>query len=256
MRVVPALDRGLRILDLLAKRGESMRVPEIAEKLNLPRSATYELVHTLAVHQAVRQLPDGQVSLGQQVLVLGSAFGRTLDFGQAAQQAATELMRTCEETVQVGVLDGRHVLYLAKADSPRMVRLVSTVGARLPAHCTALGKLLLALLPEEELERRLDGMPLEQLTKDSIVDPQALRRELKEIRSNGFAREDGESNPEVSCVAAPVWDVHGQNIAAMSIAVPTTRMDAEHRERMLEAVLDGARKLSSLLGYIGSSHDR
>lgn len=250
MRTVPALDRGLRILQLLASRDARMKVSEIAETLDIPRSATYELVFTLAAHGALRQFDNGEVGLGHLTLVLGSAYGRRLDFAQTAQVAAQAVMQDSGETVQIGVLDGRHVLYVAKADSNRPVRLVSTLGARLPAHCTAIGKALLAFLPEPALTRYLEGPPLEALTDRSIVDPAVLRRQLADVRASGAAAEECESNSDVACVAAPVWNGQGENVAAMSIAVPVNRMTPQHRDALRDIVARGAARLSEQLGYL------
>lgn len=250
MRMVPALDRGLRILQLLAERDTRMKVSEIAETLDIPRSATYELIFTLATHGAVHQSDNGEVGLGHLTLVLGSAYGRRLDFAQTAQAAAQSVMQLCGETVQIGVLDDRHVLYVAKADSTRPVRLVSMLGARLPAHCTALGKALLAFLPEAKLTRYLEEQQLEALTERSVVDRAELRRQLIAVRETGASSEECESNPDVACVAAPVWNGQGENVAAMSIAVPVVRMTPQRRDELREIVVNGAARLSEQLGYL------
>jgi DNA-binding IclR family transcriptional regulator len=250
VRIVPALDRGLRILSLLATENRRMKVSDIAQILAIPRSATYELIHTLATHGAIRQFDNGEIDLGPKVLALGSAYGRRLDFVQTAQAAAQAVMQQCDETVQIGVLDGRHVLYIAKADSNRQVRLVSTVGVRLPAHCTALGKVLLAFLPEAQLAQCLDGVTLEALTDRSITDKAALSAQLAQVRRDLFAPEECESNLDVACVAAPVWNAQGENVAAMSISVPVSRMTPEHRAVLQGIVIAGAAKLSQEMGYI------
>jgi DNA-binding IclR family transcriptional regulator len=249
MRIVPALDRGLRILALLAERDARMKVSEIAEVLGIPRSATYELIFTLVSHGAVRQFDNGEVGLGHMTLVLGSAYGRKLDFAQTAQAAAQSVAQTCDETVQIGVMDAGHVLYLAKADSTRPVRLVSNIGARVPAHCTALGKALLAYLSDDDLARYLDQTPLVALTERSIVERGELLAQLAAVRETGAASEECESNADVACVAAPVWNGQGINVAAMSIAVPVARMTPERRETLRAIVVQGAARLSEQLGY-------
>jgi DNA-binding IclR family transcriptional regulator len=248
MRIVPALDRGLRILSLLAARKTPMRVSEIAQALQLPRSATYELINTLAAHQMIHQNAMGEVSLGPQTLAIGSAYGARLDFAALARDTVHRVMMQCEETAQIGVLDGRDVLYVAKADSPHAVRLASTVGARLPAHCTALGKILLALLPEAELERRLGSAPLERLTERSITSRSELVEHLREARVRRFAWEECESNAHVACVAAPIVDAHHEPIAALSIATPLSRMNAQRRHHLRAIVVENADMLSKQLG--------
>lgn len=233
-----------------------MKASDIAQLLDIPRSATYELIHTLASHGAIRQFDNGEIDLGPHVLALGSAYGRRLDFVQTAQAAAHAVMQQCDETVQIGVLDGRHVLYIAKADSNRQVRLVSTIGVRLPAHCTALGKVLLAFLPPETLAACIDDVTLEALTERSITDHAALAAQLAQVRRDGYAPEECESNLDVACVAAPVWNAQGENVAAMSISVPVSRMTQEHRAALQAIVIAGAARLSQEMGYIAPTQRR
>lgn len=248
MRLVPGLDRGMRVLNLLARHGEPMTASALARELDIPRSAIYEIINTLLVHKAVRQHPGGHIGLGHQTLILGSAYGASLDLVALAQPIAREVMLTCEETVQLGFLEGRYVVYLVKADSPRPVRLVSTVGSQVPAHCTALGKMLLASLPDDELERRVAHVSLEQLTSASITDFEALKDNLAEVRRRGYAWEDGESNDEVACIAAPVRDAEGQVVAAMSVSAPITRTTGR-RDALLDTLTQGADRLSASLGF-------
>jgi DNA-binding IclR family transcriptional regulator len=250
MRVVPALDRGLRILALLAESRTPIRVAEVARLLGLPRSATYELVHTLSMHDVIRQLDTGEVALGPALLSLGNAYGAELDLEQLAHETVARVTAESDETSQVGVLDGREVYYIAKADSPRSLSLASTVGVRLPAHCTALGKILLAMLPGDELERRLALSPLERLTEQSITDAEELRQRLREARSQRFAWEECESNPNVACVAAPVLNDQGIAIAAISVSLPLSRMNAQRRHQLKTIVVDAAHSLSAQFGRL------
>ncbi|QKJ88655.1 IclR family transcriptional regulator [Paramixta manurensis] len=251
MRIVPALDRGLKILSLIAASEKRLKVAEIAKQLGIPRSATYELIFTLAQHGAVQQFDNGEVALGHQVLIIGNAYNSRLDFEQCARSVAETVMQACNETVQVGILEERQVLYIAKADSTQRVRLVSSIGARLPAHCTALGKALLAWLPDAQWQHYLAAGPLEALTAHSITDPQQLDQQRRDIVAHGVAWERCESNPDVACVAAPVWNAAGENIAAMSISVPITRMSETRFTELQAVVIAGALQLSAQLGYRG-----
>lgn len=250
MRTVPALDRGLQILELLARREQPLKPAELAFELNIPRSATYELLSTLRRRGYIEQDTDGAASLGPQLLGLGSRYAQRLDLTQIAQEIASDLRSECNETVQVGTLEGREVLYIARADPSRMLRLVSAVGRRLPAHCTAIGKALLAELDVEDLDARLNGVELESLTAQSITDADELRKSLADIKAQGLARDDRESNPEVRCVAAPVLDAAGRCAAAISISVPMQRMTPEHSDHLAEVVVRGATELSIRLGNL------
>lgn len=255
MRIVPALDRGLAILQLLSDQGGPMRVADVATALGIPRSACYELVGTLRERRFIVQDQTGLIGLGPQLLALGSSYSHQLDIGGLAQEVASEVSRRCNETVQVGVLDGRDVLYIARADSTQMVRLVSAVGRRLPAHATAIGKVLLAQLEPAELQARLHGVELEALTAQSITQLPELLEVLAEIRRTGIGLDDRESNLEVRCVAAPVRDISGACVAAISISVPLVRMPDPARSEFVSIARGGGEQFSDRLGYTPARPD-
>ncbi|UQA97384.1 IclR family transcriptional regulator domain-containing protein [Streptomyces halobius] len=142
---------------------------------------------------------------------------------------------------------------MAKVDSTHAVRMVSVTGRRLPAHCTAVGKMLLASLPDEELEARLEECEeLVALTPNSITDPDTLREELADITTAGIAVEHREANPDVSCVAAPVKDGSGAVVAALSVSVPMVRWSQDRERELAELAEKGAGDLSAGLGHRGS----
>jgi DNA-binding IclR family transcriptional regulator len=184
---------------------------------------------------------------------LGSRYAAQLDLPSEAQQVARSVAETCDETVHVAILEGADVIYIAKVDSTQAVRMVSAAGRRLPAHCTSVGKMLLASLPDEKLTAVLgedtgDG-PLEAMTPASITSREELEKELAEIRERGVAVERQESNPDVNCVAAPVRDAGGSVVAALSISVPTVRWSEERRGELERLAVKGAVELSARLGY-------
>jgi IclR family transcriptional regulator, KDG regulon repressor len=249
MREVPALARGLRILELLAEANQPIRVADIAARLDIPRSATYELINTLRLHRYIEQDSYGRMMLGAKLAMLGASFESGVDLPRLASEAARTLRDRADETVQVAVLDDRYVLYIAKADSSRQLRLVSNLGRRLPAHVTGLGKVLLAALPADEFDRRMAGVQLETYTSTSIADLHTLRAELADVRRAGFAMDNAESTPDVRCVAAPIQDSSSQIIAAISISVPSSRMTADRLAECTILVRDAAVGLSRRLGF-------
>jgi IclR family KDG regulon transcriptional repressor len=251
--MVPAVDRACQILELVASSSQGLKVSQVAAALSLPRSGTYALVNTLSAHGMLTIAPGGTLAIGPALFSLGSAYGQSLDLTREATDVAGRLMRECDETVQVAVLEGRHVVYIAKADSRQALRLVSTVGRRIPAHVAAIGKIQLALLPPDELDGRLEGVELESFTPRSVTSHDLLRRELELIQTRGYALDESESNPDICCIAAPVWDVHGHNVAGISVSVPVTRFDVAGRDALRVAVLRGAAELSRRLGHLPRS---
>ncbi|MBR7671887.1 IclR family transcriptional regulator [Streptomyces sp. NPDC054796] len=251
-RLVPAVTRALDILELFLDGDGTLSAPEITRKLQLPRTTVHELVTTLAARHYLVPLPDqpGRYRLGVRTYQLGSRYAEQLDLAAEGQQVARTVAETCDETVHVALLEGMDVIYIAKVDSTHAVRMVSAAGRRLPAHCTSVGKMLLASLPEDELEARLPaGEPLAAMTPNSITSPEALREALTEIRGRGVAVEQRESNPDVSCVAAPVRNSAGQVVAALSISVPMIRWSDERLAELEELAVKGASELSERLGH-------
>jgi IclR family KDG regulon transcriptional repressor len=253
-RLVPAVTRALDILELFLDGDGSLTAPEITRKLGLPRTTVHELVTTLAARNYLAQQPGepGRYRLGVRGYQLGSRYAEQLDLAAEGQQVARHVAQTCDETVHVAILEGRDVIYIAKVDSTKAVRMVSAAGRRLPAHCTSVGKMLLASLPEPELTARLnEPEPLPAMTPNSITSPGALHSALAGIRQRGVAVEQRESNPDVSCVAAPVRDSSGQVVAALSISVPMVRWSEERLPELERLTLDGATELSGRLGFRG-----
>ncbi|MFC4493138.1 IclR family transcriptional regulator [Streptomyces ovatisporus] len=251
-RLVPAVTRALDILELFLETDGTLSAPDITRRLQLPRTTVHELVTTLTARNYLVQPADqpGRYRLGVRGYQLGSRYAEQLDLAAEGRQVARSIAETCDETVHVAVLEGRDVIYIAKVDSTHAVRMVSAAGRRLPAHCTSVGKMLLASLSDEELESRLGGPePLAAMTPDSITSPEVLRTALREIRERGVAVEQRESNPDVSCVAAPVRDSSGEVVAALSVSVPMIRWSEERRAELEELAVKGAADLSGRLGH-------
>ncbi|SII60225.1 transcriptional regulatory protein [Mycobacteroides abscessus subsp. abscessus] len=246
----PALRRGLDILELLIDEDRGLKVPEITQRLDLPRATTHELINTLADRGYVAVSADtGRVTLGIRTLRLGAGYERNLDIAEVGRQCASEVARECGETVQIAVRDSAFAVYIVRIDSTHPVRLVSQVGSRLPATCTAGGKMLLSALPAAELTALIpDDDHLEQMTPRSISTLEQLDAEMARARENGWIDEFCESNDHVTCVAAPVYGKLGEMVAAMSISIPMLRWKDEDRERYVTLARSGALTMSELLG--------
>lgn len=249
---MPAVARAVDILDLFLSDAETLSMPEIIAALGLPRATVHDLVSTLVSRDLLSPVPNipHRYRLGLRLFQLGSTYAERLDLPRESANVATEVSATCGETVHVAVLDGTDVMYIAKADSTHPVRMVSAVARRLPAHCTAVGKMLLASLSEPEFTKRYPtGKPLEPMTTRSIKSTNKLHKEITEIRRESLAFDNCESNDSVACVAAPVRDRTNEVVAAMSISVPTLRWPNQTPQQWATTVTDGANHLSKLLGY-------
>ena len=251
-RNVPALVRGLDILELFLDEDRALSAPDITERLGLPRTTVHELVSSLVARSYLEPVAGQphRYQPGLRLFQLGSVYANRLDLATVGNQVASALAAACDETCHVAVREGTDVVYIAKADSTHTVRMVSAVGRRLPAHCTAVGKMLLAGLDDAALDALLPSeSPLPAMTPNSITSLATLKRELTGAWSRGLAHEEFESNPHVACVAAPVFDHSGSMIAAMSVSIPTIRWAAEKRHEWEQLVAASAATLSSRLGH-------
>jgi DNA-binding IclR family transcriptional regulator len=251
-RVVPAVARAADLLDLFLAEAETLSMPEIGAALGLPRATVHDLVSTLVGRGYLAPAPGQphRYRLGLRLCQLGNAYAERLDLTREGARVAAEVAAGCEETVHVAVLQGTDVVYVAKVDSTHPVRMVSAVARRLPAHCTAVGKMLLSGLPPAEFARRYPaGPPLASMTPGSITSATELAAQVADIRRRGLAFDDCESNVSVACVAAGVRDRTRDMVAALSISVPTVRWSAPIADRWSVAVTEGAARLSALLGF-------
>jgi len=249
-RVVPAVIRALDILELFLDRPQ-LSAREVAERLDLPRTTVHELLVTLVARSYLISVPGQPVQyrLGMPLFQLGSAFAGRLDLVREAQSVARDVAAACDEAVHVAVLDGADVLYLVKVDSTHPVRMVSGVGLRLPAHCTAVGKTLLADLDPGSLDAILTKGALQGMTPESITDPDLLRARLDQVRADGVAVDIGESDSAMRCVAAAIRDHSGATIAAMSVSAPIIRWTTPSQVTWAKLVREGAAMLSARMGY-------
>jgi IclR family transcriptional regulator, KDG regulon repressor len=249
---VPAVARAVVLLELFLDGNRSLSVPEMVVRLGLPRSTTHELVSTLVSKGLLApvQGQPGRFTLGLRIFELGGAYLAGLDLARQGAEVAEAVVAECDETTQIAVLDGCQAVYIAKVDSTRHLRLVSAVGRRLPAHLTAVGKILLSSLSDEEVVDRYGGSAtLPGMTRNSITSMARLLEELAPVRARGLAFDDCESNADVRCVAAPVLDREGAVVAGISISAPITRAGEDRLAQLAKLVQRGAIDLSGRLGY-------
>jgi len=250
MDMVKSAQRTLEILGVLTSREESMTFTALAEALGFPRSSLHGLLATLTDSGWLRYDESTRsYTLGIKVLEAGNAYTRTLDIPSRAQPIISAVRDQINETVQVSVLDGRFNVYVAKVDGGQALRLASEVGRRLPAHATGLGKVLLAHLPSDEVERRFGSIELERFTDKTICDRTALHTALAAIRTAGYGTDNEEYTIGVRCVAVPVRNHSGQVVAAISVSAPTIRFDRPRRRHALDLLVAAAGELSRDLGY-------
>jgi DNA-binding IclR family transcriptional regulator len=247
---VKSADRALELLELFAIHLDGLTLTDVSERTGWPKSSSLALLRTLHQRQYLESTgTDGKYHLGPRVAALGSAYLNNLSLAREGAEVVREVARSCDETVHLAVLRGSDVLYIAKEEGGGQMRMVSTVGRMIPAHATGVGKMLLASLPIEELDLLYPpGVQLKAMTEKTVTDRIQFAEILEGVREQGFARDEGESTLGVKCIAAPVLDVNGSVIAAMSVSVPEPRFTNDRVPRLHRILMDGARKLSLRMG--------
>lgn len=232
-----SLARGLAVIEVLAASEEPLTLAQVAQAADLNRAVARRVLLTLVevgyVHARGREF-----SLRARVLELGQAYRESLRLPRLALPHMRELSRATGQSCSLAVLDGAEVVYVQRVAGSRIVDAVIHVGTRLPAHATAMGRVLLAALDEPHLEALLAGVDLPGLTPRTITDTERLRAELAVVRADGYARVDGEFEPALTSVAAPVRDADGKVVAAINLplsayALVDGRLPEGHSGRLL-----------------------
>jgi len=250
---VQVLDRTLAILDVLGSQKGNGSLPELCTALRLHKSTVHRLLMALERHGLVDKNPQtGGYRLGLRLFELGSKAISALDLGEHAQKYLIRLQHETEETVNLGLLNQGDILYAAKIEPEKNLRMAVHVGHRYPAYSTAMGKAILAGLPEAEAEAIIRRMDLKARTQNTIATAEGLKAELRGVRARGYAIDNEENELGARCVGAAVWDHMGRPIAAMSVSAPAFRMDGAKTMEMAKALLRAVGDLSREFGYSGT----
>jgi len=247
---VLSVDRALLLLDILAREDREMGLMEIAKTLSWPKTTVHGLIATLRDRQYVDQSPvTGRYRLGVKLFELGNIVARNWDIRAVARPAMQQLNCRLGEMVQLATESGGEVLYIEKLDSSHMMRIVSEIGARLPMHCTGLGKVLLAFKEHSKIKWIIAKHGLRKMTANTITERDVLDRELAKIRQQGFAIDDREIMDSLRCVAAPIHDSKGNVDYAISISALADNLYGKRLDIALEELIQTAQSISYMMGY-------
>lgn len=240
---VPALERANEVLHLIAREPDKWKMKDICKRLNISKSTMFSLLLTMEALQWISKNPTDTYSLGVHYGILGNAYFNKFELVDLFNKEAAATMPKIGESIQMASLEGSQVVYLAKINGNSPIQMVSGPGARFPAHATGLGKMLLSGLPETDIEAHYPDLELPQLTPFTIANKEQLKTELEKIRNTGYAEDLQEGVMGFCCVAAPVYNVSSQMIAAVSISMPQHQWE-QKREASIEEVRQLAGRLS------------
>ncbi|WP_321532829.1 IclR family transcriptional regulator [uncultured Desulfuromonas sp.] len=248
--IIQAVSHALDLLEQFHDDVDELGVTELSKRLKLHKNNVFRLLATLESRGYIEQNKATEnYRLGLKSLELGQTFIKQMGLLRQAKLTLEHLVEECNETAYVAIFKENHVVYLDVVETDMTVRVVSRVGSRLPAYCTAAGKVHLAHMSDEELESVLPK-ELRTFTPSTHSSREGLKKELAEVYENGYAMDNEELDPGVRCIAAPIRDYTRRIVGAISLSGPSMRFtDERMTDELTPLVIDAAATLSTRLGY-------
>jgi IclR family transcriptional regulator, KDG regulon repressor len=247
---VQSVDRAVSVLEALSKEQAGLGIVELSERVMLPVSSVHRLLATLGDRGFVSQnVATGHYRIGVRAFEVGSAFLGQSQLREIARPHIQELSSLTSETVNLALCDGSYATYVDQVHSQHPFQIVPRSGARVPLHCSGVGKVFLAGMTDNEFETYVATMKLEPWTKKTIVSVSQLRQHIDAVREQGFAFDDEEMHSGMRCVAAPIYDHRRRVSAAVSVVGPVSSMEKRKLPKLASTVRRVARVISEQLGY-------
>lgn len=248
-KIIGSVQRAMDILDLFDRRTQELGITDIARALDLPKSTIAGLIFTLEQNDYIDQnSTTRKYRLGFKLAERAGVFLDQFDLRRVALPVLEELCDSSNESVNLAIRDGEHVTYIERILGDNMLGMRSEIGKRELIHSTALGKAMLAQLPTEEINNFVAGYDFIPVTPHTIVDPAVFLDEIQKTLTRGFAVDNQENELGGRCVAAAIFDYHGNPIAAISISVPVQRFPEERTSEFGAMVKQAAWAISKQLG--------
>lgn len=256
MNGVQSVERALDLLEILARSPEWMGISELSVATGQPVGTVHRLLMTLVTRNyVVRDSRRRRYALGSAARMLAETDSPMLNWADIAAPYLRELVEISGETANVVVMERDQAVYVAQAQSARMVRMFTELGNRVPLHSTGCGKVLLAFEPDTVLASIIERTGLAAYTPKTITDSNQLRQELEAIRQKGYAIDSGEQEEGVCCLAVPVYDPEGRVIAAMSISGPSSRVDSKRAPFLVQHLKHVRTNLSTKLAELSATKE-
>ncbi len=248
---IRVIDRALRLLKLLSD-GRPRTLTDISRELSVNTSSVFRVLATLTDHNFIeKDSSSGEYWLGLSCLELAGAFLNEVDVRKQALPAMERLRDHTSETVHLGILDQMQVVYLEKFHGLHAIGLMSSrIGGRSPSYCTGLGKVILAYKDRTAIKTYFASHPFKRFTENTITDVDDLLLHLDRIKEQGYAVDDQEHEDGVSCFSAPIFDLAGSVVAAISISGPSERLEHDDKgSELIAHVQQAAAEISRKMGF-------
>jgi DNA-binding IclR family transcriptional regulator len=246
---ITALQRGLSLLRLFSESPQGLTAKHVARLSRLPVSTVHRFLANLVTAGFLSCDLEGHYHLGIACFAIGQAAAGQLDIRRLSLPYLRELNQQTRETIHLTVRHGLSAVYVEKLDSPEPLRIHSRIGASVPLYCSAVGKVMLAYMPQEERDRVLPELQVRRLTPNTVGNLQELETELYRVRKNGFACDMEEHEMHIRCVAAPIWDHMGSVQSSLSITAPVVRMPVNRLRQLAPLIQAAGLQISRELGY-------
>jgi DNA-binding IclR family transcriptional regulator len=244
-----SLDRAVAVLDLLGESEGPLGLADVCERMALHKSTAHRALMVLERCGLIERTPENRFRLGLKLYELGSRAVEQIDLRARVQPWFRRLSIQVGETVHLGVLQKTSVVYLDKVEpNNRRTWLASRIGTSNPVYCTAMGKAMLAFLPEDATAEIIGKIRYVRFTHRTLMTPEALKRSLDRVRRRGYAIDDEEVEEGVRCIGAPILSESGHPMAAVSISGPTSRITQQSVPGIAEHLMRCCREISASLG--------
>ncbi|HAJ31878.1 MAG TPA: hypothetical protein DCK79_00645 [Candidatus Atribacteria bacterium] len=248
-----SIEKSIKILNYLSKTKRSVGITELSSKLFFPKSTVHRILNSLLSYSLVSQEKEtSKYNLGLKILEYSNSFYNSFDFRQIAKPI---LKKICIETGLTTSLTAWYNGHSICIDSVTPSQKLNThhlfieIGKKMPFHCTASAKILLAYQTSEEIKRIINENPLQKYTPRTIIDPKKLEEHLSKIRKNGFAICDEELEEGIKAISAPVRNINGKVIASITITGLSKRISNNNIEKLIKILVNSTQGLSKMLGY-------
>jgi DNA-binding IclR family transcriptional regulator len=246
--LVKSSTRTLDLLELVIEHSNELSLSDISQTLNIPISSMHALVNTLVERgYYIRDPISLRYGIGPKLTLLMAAGNKNVDLISLAEPVFERMRWECDEAISMSVLDGNRIRFIYFSPARSIFQIVNLVGSSLPAHATGSGKVMLAHLPPQELDGLFPSENLPHTTPNMIATKSELLRAIAEASKQGYAIDNQESEPGVWAVASCIRDTDGGPLAAISIIVPTIRLDNEKIAEWTQLVMEGAKEISTKL---------
>ncbi|KKI92158.1 IclR family transcriptional regulator [Bacillus sp. SA1-12] len=250
MPIIQSVERALKILDLFDERDRELTITDISKRLNLHKSTVHSLLKTLQQkHYISQDEENGKYSLGLKLLERGSMVVSHRDLRNIGRKHLEWLSESTNLTIHLVILDGQEGVYVDKVEGKGVTVLYSRIGRRVPIHTSAVGKSLVATKSDLELNLLLEGYQFTRPTEKSISSKEEFLLEIEKVRQAGYSVDNEENEPGIYCLAVPIKNYSREVIAAISISMPSSKINEETIGHYIEILKECSNRISYELGY-------